>query len=140
VTGLVLDCSVAVAWLLDDEASGAPLAVADQVAGQGAFVPSLWVYEVANALATAVRRRRLGRDELARAAHLLSALPIRVVDGPGLHGIGSLTLLACDHAVSAYDAEYLRLAIALELPLATLDAKLRSAAISAGVDVLPNEG
>jgi len=44
--------------------------------------------------------------------------------------------IALDNGLTAYDATYLELAIRLELPLATLDAKLGAAAKRAGVKLL----
>jgi predicted nucleic acid-binding protein len=41
--------------------------------------------------------------------------------------------LARSHNLSAYDASYLELSLRLGLPLASLDAKLKAAAGSAGI-------
>ena len=43
--------------------------------------------------------------------------------------------LACDYALSAYDAAYLDLSLRHRAPLATLDGKLRKAAQRAGVQI-----
>lgn len=47
---LVLDSSVALAWLFEDENSDQATYVLRQVTEVGATVPSLWCLEVANAL------------------------------------------------------------------------------------------
>ncbi len=47
---LVLDSSVALAWLFEDENSDQASHVLRQVTEIGATVPSLWRLEVANAL------------------------------------------------------------------------------------------
>jgi predicted nucleic acid-binding protein len=51
------------------------------------------------------------------------------------HAFGDTVHLARSHGLSAYDAAYLELAMRRGLPLATLDAKLRSAAVAAGVSL-----
>ena len=55
---LVLDASMTVAWLFDDEQTDAAHAVMRRVVAEGAIVPSLWRLEVANVLRNAVRRGR----------------------------------------------------------------------------------
>ncbi|MCG6115473.1 MAG: type II toxin-antitoxin system VapC family toxin [Mesorhizobium sp.] len=47
---LVLDASVAIAWLFADETTDATEAIFDEVAAKGAIVPAIWSLEVANAL------------------------------------------------------------------------------------------
>jgi len=56
---LILDASMAVAWLFEDERTPAAHAVMRRVVREGAIVPSLWRLEVANSLQMAVRRRRI---------------------------------------------------------------------------------
>ena len=63
----------------------------------------------------------------------LAALPIAVDGKPRLHAVGNTLSLARDHNLSAYDAAYLELAMRRGLPLATLDDKLKTAALAAGV-------
>jgi hypothetical protein len=55
---LVLDASMTIAWLFDDERTPAAHAVMRRVVAEGAIVPSLWRLEVANVLRNAVRRGR----------------------------------------------------------------------------------
>ncbi len=55
---VVLDASMAIAWLFDDERTAAAYAVMRRVVAEGAVVPTLWRLEVANVLRNAVRRGR----------------------------------------------------------------------------------
>ncbi len=55
---LVLDASMTIAWLFEDEHTEAAHAVMQRVAAEGALVPTLWRLEVANVLRNAVRRKR----------------------------------------------------------------------------------
>ena len=133
---LVLDASVALAFLYRDEAGALPDRIFRQVAASRAVVPSLWRLEVANALNAGVRRKRIDRAFRDAALADLGALQIVVdheTDGQAWTGI---LALADRHGLSVYDAAYLELAGRLGLPLASLDAELVAAAREAGVAVL----
>ena len=52
----VLDCSMAMAWYLEDEASPRADAVLASLEDQEAVVPNHWPLEVANVLATCERK------------------------------------------------------------------------------------
>ena len=56
---LVLDASLTLSWLFDEEQVGETEVVLDLVRETGALVPPLWHVEVANALLVAVRRGRM---------------------------------------------------------------------------------
>ena len=51
------------------------------------------------------------------------------------HAFGDATNLAREHGLSVYDAAYLELAMRRGLPLATLDDKLKTAAVAIGVPI-----
>ena len=133
---LVLDGSIALAWLFEDERTAPVAAVLQQVTEVGATVPSLWRLEVANALQMAVRRGRI--DSAFRHASLgdLAALAI-AIDSETDHQAWRTTLHLADRCrLALYDAAYLELAQRLDLPLATLDQELHAAAAALGVTVL----
>ena len=125
---LILDSSATVAWVYMDEASKAIRQVFDLVSDQGAWVPSLWRLEVANILEMGVRRRR--HDAAFRDATLadLALLPISIDPETDRQAWTATLRLAERHRLTLYDAAYLELAQRRNLPLATLDAELRSAA------------
>lgn len=75
---LVIDSSVALAWIHADETTAAIELVFDRVAVEGAWVPSLWRLEIANSLEMAARRGRFARDLLDSTLADLSTLPINV--------------------------------------------------------------
>jgi predicted nucleic acid-binding protein len=127
---IVLDSSMALAWLFEDENSDQATNVLQQVTETGATVPSLWRLEVANALQMAVRRGRI--DTAFRDASLvdLAALAI-VIDSETDHQAWRTTLHLADSCkLTLYDAAYLELAQRLNLPLATLDQALANAAVN----------
>lgn len=132
---LVLDSSMTLAWLFEDEYSQQADAVLHQVMETSAIVPSLWRLEVGNALQMAIRRNRI--DAAFRDASLvdLAALAV-VVDTETDHQAWRTTLHLADRCgLTLYDAAYLELAQRFELPLATLDQALRDAADAVNVQV-----
>ena len=133
----VLDCSVTMAWIFQDEATEATDRLRDDLVETFASVPALWPVETANVLLVATRRGRIAHHEWPSIRTYLDALPIEVDPVSLSRTWGAALDLAHVHRISVYDATYLELARRLRLPLATLDAELRAAARSADVDVLP---
>ena len=123
MSALVLDCSLAMAWCFEDEASAAADAILERVRDDGALVPALWIWEVANVLTLAARRGRIGGGDVAARLALMTALPIRVDDEGVARAWRETALLAQ--------------ALRLGADLATLDTELRRAAGRVGVRVLP---
>ncbi len=134
---LVLDSSVTLAWNFRDEQTEAVRAILAQVAGRGAFAPSLWRFEVANGLQIAVRRGRIDAAYRDHALADLTMLDVRIDDECDDYVWSATVQLAALHGLTVYDAAYLELAQRLRLPLATLDAALVRAAKQAGVTVVP---
>ncbi len=131
----VLDASVALAWAFEDEARGYPEQVLVCLRTGEAVTPSLWPVEVCNGLLVAERRKRIAPPDAARFASLLLALPLVVEPEDRRRTLQVTRGLARRHRLSAYDAEYLELALRRAIPLATLDAPLREAARAEGVEV-----
>ncbi len=133
---LVLDSSITLAWLFEDERTPAADEVLQRVVENGAVAPSLWRLEVANGLQTAVRRGRI--DPAFRDASIADLQALTVAVDPETHARAwADTLeLAARHGLTQYDAAYLELALRRRLPLATLDRELRAAAEVHGVELL----
>jgi predicted nucleic acid-binding protein len=130
---LVLDSSVALAWVYSEETTPAIREVLNRVTSGGAWVPSLWRLEVANILEIGVRRGRT--DAAFRDATLadLALLPIQTDVETDRQAWGATLILAARHKLTLYDAAYLEAALRRGLPLATLDGELRRAAAAEGV-------
>lgn len=141
MTGFVLDCSVAVAWCFEDEATPELDTLLDRVQHEGAVVPPLWTSEASNVLLMAHRRGRIDKETMQERLALLDMLPIET-DEVAVRAVwrSSVLTLADTETLSFYDATYLELAIRRGLPLATNDAPLRQAAHRRGVVVVPMEG
>ena len=133
----VVDASVSAAWFLPDEATDYTRAALHATATSAVWVPTLWLPEMANLLHGAQRRRRITAAQRAELAAAANGLRLQVCREP----VSLLTLdaLATDHALTAYDACYLELALRRRLPLATLDQALLKAMQHCGVPaaVLP---
>lgn len=132
----VLDCSVTMAWVFADEANPVTDGFRDSLIDDMAVVPQLWPVEVANVLLVATRAGRIQSKDWPRIHADLQALPIQVDPETHERAFQSALPLAHRHKLSVYDAVYLELAQRLELPLATLDKKLRSACREAGVKTI----
>ena len=132
---IVLDASMTLAWLFEDEQTDQVLATINHVYMGGASVPPLWRYEVANGLQMAIRRQRITPDYRTRCLDKIDELPI-TIDPDGLSALWSTTIKLADlYRLTVYDAAYLELAQRRRLPLATLDAALSKAARESGVDL-----
>lgn len=136
MTGFVVDASVAIAWLFEDEVTPETEAVLDRLSDQEAHAPGLWELEIANVVLSAERRGRISEIASAQIMERLRDLPIRInPDNPRLH---HLLEVARRYGLTSYDAAYLTLALQLNLPLATLDRDLAAAAGLADVALVIN--
>lgn len=135
MSDFVLDASLTLQWFLEDETDRQySLEVLASLAEKSALVPVLWFYEIGNGLLVANRRKRIARDQLEGFLSRLKALPIEAAAHDSIEAL-ELPALAQTHGLTNYDAAYLALAIRGNLPLATADRELRSAAGAAGVAI-----
>ena len=133
----VLDASVTLRWFLDHPVPPYANRIKQHLLrGDRAMVPALWHLEVANAFAVAERRSVLPAADLDQALRELEQIIAHVVDThTDLVSARQALTTARTFQLSAYDATYLDLAQRQDLPLATLDERLRDAAVRAGVDL-----
>ena len=133
MSGLVVDCSVTVAWCFEDEKNPYVDAILGALDDTDALVPSIWPFEVANVLALS---ERAGRLDVARSAwfiRFLADLPIRVDERSPSGAFGETLALARAHDLTIYDTAYLEVALRNGVRLATQDNALRAAAFKLGV-------
>lgn len=130
MSGFVLDASVAVAWLFDDESDPRAESVLTRLKNEQALVPQHWMLEVRNSLVVGERRGRIRANEVDERLDSLKALPLRTDSEPDLDVAFAL---ARAHRLSIYDAIYLELAKRKGLAVATLDDRLKHAALSEGL-------
>ena len=132
----VLDCSMTMAWLFEDEQTEYSEKVLDSLNTNKAIVPTLWIYEVLNVLLVAERKKRITHTQSILFLETLKHLPIEIEDQLLLPKCESLLSSARDYHLSAYDAAYLDLAMHKGYPLASLDKQLLNAASEAGVKLM----
>lgn len=134
---MVLDASVAVAWCFEDETTGFTEGVLDLLsAGTEVLTPSIWPFEVANALLVAERRKRITVAQVTAFLQRIAALPISVDPIKPGTAFNQILSVARQKDLTEYDAAYLELALREALPLATLDNKLRRAATHIGITLV----
>ncbi|MBR8834372.1 MAG: type II toxin-antitoxin system VapC family toxin [Stigonema ocellatum SAG 48.90 = DSM 106950] len=134
----VLDCSIAMAWCFEDEATDFTDSLLESLAQVNAKVPSIWFLEVANVLAISERRGRTNQAKITQFLRLLGSLPIVVDAKTEEKAFTDVLTLARTHKLTSYDAAYLELALREGLPLATLDEGLKRAALNIGVKIIRN--
>ncbi len=132
----VLDCSMTMSWCFEDEKSTEGDAVLDSLVNEEgeAVVPSLWRLEVINVLNVCEKRGRLSTARSLLFLDFLLELPI-VVDEAS-QNFKDILLLSRTYGLSSYDAAYLDLATREQIPLSTLDKKLKIAAGAACIPLL----
>ena len=133
----VIDASVAISWLFADEQTLLSMNLLQQVSGTGAIVPSLWRLEIASALQTGIKRKRIDAPYRDAAIQKLLSLPIETDPDTNDYAWTSTLRLADIHQITVYDASYLELALRRGLPLARRDDQLAAAAGRAGAILLP---
>ncbi len=129
---LVVDSSVAVKWLVDEDEAD----LARPFLDLRPCAPDLIVAETTNVLWKKVRKGEIDADQAARGVRLLSALDLPLWSGARLSENALALSLRLDHA--AYDCFFLALAQHLGAPLLTADAKFarKVAATGEAVDVV----
>jgi predicted nucleic acid-binding protein len=138
VKRFVLDASVALSWFVDHPASPYAEHVKKELLHDAqAIVPALWHAEMANGLVVAERRRAIAAADVNICLANIEALLAHAIETSSVASTIRQTLtFAKTFKLSAYDALYLDLARAENLPLATLDQALRKAAPEASVKLL----
>jgi predicted nucleic acid-binding protein len=119
MTGMVVDASVAVKWLVPEVGTAAALALRRH----RLTAPDLLTAECANVLWKMVKRGELSPDEAQAAARLLAVAEIELVPMRGL--LASAVRWATRLSHPAYDCFYVALAELRAVPLMTADASLR---------------
>lgn len=125
---LVIDASVAVKWLIEEEGSDAARRLA--ASGEDMHAPRLMASEVANAL---WRKARLGEIDHGRARASIAAIPEMPVlwNADETLSVDALRFaLTLDRAV--YDCVYLALARRIDGRLVTADARFANALAQTG--------
>ena len=128
----VIDASIMVSYLVKDETTDAVESIMAPLLVTLSHVPTLWVYELASALRVAERKQRISESDI---NSYLEAIQLLMVDHhhPKTEMIVEISRTT---GLTPYDASYIALCIQLELPLVTLDKKMKAVAEQLGINVL----
>lgn len=132
----VVDCSLAMTWLFNDESTPKTAELLNRLASETALVPAWWYVEVTNVLALAERKGRITAAQCSVFIADLGKLDIEQDDEAPGRAFSHLLPLCRAHQLTSYDAIYLDIAARRHLPLATLDTDLRKAAKKMGIKLL----
>jgi predicted nucleic acid-binding protein len=135
---IVIDSSAAARWLIPEESTPVSERLyADVMESSGVFhAPALWIWETANMLLVAMRRRRVAQSHIDDGLELLSECPIEFDPPPDRHRRSQIMRLAQVHDLTVYDAAYLELGLRLNSQLASADRRLVQAAKNCGIPCL----
>lgn len=134
----VLDCSVTMTWFFEEKHSAQTLPLKNRLKNGTVIVPPIWCLEVANVLWSSERKKRIKPYHSEKIRHVLKQLPIEIDAEKTPDLVDHLLELAREYEITIYDAAYLELSLRHGIPLASLDQKLISAALKAGIPTLPS--
>jgi len=119
VKALVIDASIAVKWVVEEEGTAEALRLLER---SKLIAPELLVAECANILWKKVRRDELSSEEALLAARLLQSAEIELTPTRILLEPATRIAIELDHP--AYDCIYLALAAERDCPFVTADERL----------------
>lgn len=132
---IVVDASITVGWLLNEESAVQTEDVYKLVLNSGVVGPAIYPVEVANALRSALRRKSI--DKTKRDAALSAFARFMVPDEGPQPSLAEIVTVSDKHDITPYDASYVALAKLRSLSLATTDQAMARAARAEGLTVLP---
>lgn len=116
---LVIDASIAIKWVVEEEGTELALALRQQAR---LMAPDLLVPECANILWKKVKRKELTKDEALLAARLLQSVEIELAPSRTLMEAATRLAIELDHP--AYDCLYFALSVESDCRFVTADERL----------------
>jgi len=128
---MVLDASVALAFALPDEDSEQAELLMLELEDAPVIAPTIWIYEIASGLRAAEQRQRLDAKTASAILAQFAELHVEFEHPDATR----LVDISRDTGLSVYDASYIALCEQHHLPLASLDRRLMSVALTRGIAI-----
>lgn len=132
---IVIDASAALSLVFPDEVETRPAGLSRLLEQEQTFAPAIWPLEVANAIASAVKKQRISKQDILPILSSFEAMSVQIETANIATVFANVLPLAEKHGLSVYDAAYLDLAIRTGARIATLDRRLATAARAEGVEL-----
>ena len=126
---LVVDANIFLAVALNEPEKKQ---IIQLTAGTRLIAPEVLLYEIGNALSAMMKRQRLTYQQATKAFSIIELIPVV------LEKADIMQALKISHTFNtyAYDAYYLEVAHRLQIPLMTLDQKMKNIGISLNINLL----
>jgi len=132
----VVDNSVVLSWVFEDEHNKKSKKILKDISIRQAYVPSLWSYELANALFIAERKGRIKEADSRVFIDSLKNLPISIEKNTYENITKDILSISREHQITVYDASYVELAMRKNLGIFSFDKLLNKVCQKVGVKVL----
>jgi predicted nucleic acid-binding protein len=120
---LVIDASVALKWVIEEDGSEAATAL---LSSETLVAPDFLLVECANVLWTKARQRSISREQAVAALLAVQAAPLEL--RPNINHVTAAQAIAFDLDQTVYNSLYLAVALAEGTRLITADVKFATAA------------
>ncbi len=132
----VVDNSVILSWVFKDENTKKSQELLNKLLKQNAYVPSLWPYELSNALFIAEKNGRIKEADSVSFISSLKDLSLFVENNSYDNITKDILAISREHKITVYDASYIELALRKNLDMASFDKKLNAVCRKIGIKIL----
>lgn len=129
---IIADTNIFLAVVLNEPAKAG---IVKATAGVSIVAPEILPYEIGNALSAMVKRRALQITNALAAEKATKRIAARLIPV----NISAALQIALDHDIYAYDAYFLQCAQRLNIPLLTLDKRMKQVAQTCGIPTIEIE-
>lgn len=126
---LIIDSSVIIAVIVGEETKKQLIEI---TRGKLLFAPSSVYWEIGNAFSAMMKRRRINLENVLAALEIYEKIAVKYVD----ISITAAMKIADQNRIYAYDAYLIQCSLERNMPLVTLDNKLKSLAKKMACDVV----